>query len=478
MAMRRLALAITLLAALAPAAAYADPTVGAPITHGPDAAATTAGPEAQGPSGGPIGATAGPGLKLSARAVAKRLPTEWCGTEQASDDTADEVDNGGYRYHAVYMLPADSPDRFSSFATTLQTDAFQASALLESTYGRAIRFDMGTSCGPQYVDISVVRMPQTAAQMSGLASSSSGTFVAVTHALDAAGFTTIQPSDTLDQAAARKRNYVVWLDGPAPAGSCGQAAIYDDPTRADTNLNNDGGKTALVFRNGASAFCSSNAVRHEIGHNLGALQSVAPHAFDGSHCNDAYEDTMCYANSPQVGSGERGQYFDYGNDDYWDPPNRAPLAWWTVDLNRFLCPDASCNVAPGAIGTPPVGVSVSAPGQPDADGDGVPDSQDNCPTVANPDQSDTYGDSRGDACERKPRRDHLKMRAARHGKHLWKVRLRATGEGRGIVIVRCRKRRGGQVRTVFARSTALPRTLRGSVRCVASRPRAKLLVSG
>ena len=35
----------------------------------------------------------------------------------------------------------------------------------------------------------------------------------------------------------------------------------------------------------------------------------------------------------------------------------------------------------------------------DADGDGVPDSQDNCKTVPNPDQADANGAGRGDACD-------------------------------------------------------------------------------
>ena len=40
---------------------------------------------------------------------------------------------------------------------------------------------------------------------------------------------------------------------------------------------------------------------------------------------------------------------------------------------------------------------------PDADHDGVPDSRDNCPAVANPTQTDTDGDGIGDACDNCPK---------------------------------------------------------------------------
>ena len=40
--------------------------------------------------------------------------------------------------------------------------------------------------------------------------------------------------------------------------------------------------------------------------------------------------------------------------------------------------------------------------QPDADGDGVPDAQDNCPSTPNPDQADSDNDGIGDACDPTP----------------------------------------------------------------------------
>ena len=38
----------------------------------------------------------------------------------------------------------------------------------------------------------------------------------------------------------------------------------------------------------------------------------------------------------------------------------------------------------------------------DADGDGIPDGEDNCPAIANPDQTDSDGDTIGDACDEFP----------------------------------------------------------------------------
>lgn len=53
----------------------------------------------------------------------------------------------------------------------------------------------------------------------------------------------------------------------------------------------------------------------------------------------------------------------------------------------------------------PAGVCTSPPTEPDGDGDGVPDAEDNCPAVANADQADADADGVGDVCDSTPTGD-------------------------------------------------------------------------
>jgi len=58
---------------------------------------------------------------------------------------------------------------------------------------------------------------------------------------------------------------------------------------------------------------------------------------------------------------------------------------------------------PSPAPTPtPLPSPAPTPTPPDGDNDTVPDVSDNCPTTYNPDQANTYGDGRGDACEPTP----------------------------------------------------------------------------
>ena len=137
---------------------------------------------------------------------------------------------------------------------------------------------------------------------------------------------------------------------------------------------------------------------------------------------------MCAADSPQVATGERGLFFDYNNDDYWDPPNRA-LPWWTANLNRFVCPNADCNVAGGAP------APAARPGV-------------------------------------KPIRPKTKVRRSKRKRDLWRVQLHVTGTGRAEVDVRCRKRPSAKESAVLVKRYKVPRRISSSVRC-AMKPAAR-----
>ncbi|MFL5895573.1 MAG: hypothetical protein ACJ76Z_10755 [Thermoleophilaceae bacterium] len=377
------------------------------------------GPDAQGPR-----RTAA----VAASAASSVLPVDWCGKQVVADDTEDQLDNGAYRYHAVYAIPADAADRLPDVAGRIQSGLVGASALLEDLYARAIRLDMGTACGRQYVDITTLRLPQTTDELRDIAARDT-TYDVLVDDLNAAGFPTVRPTEDPAVAAARSTNWVVWLDGPGPESTCGQGTSFRDTSRSPANANNDGGQVAAVFGPGGR-FCGADAVRHEIGHTLGALQRSAPHAFDGYHCDDSPGDTMCVFSGLPSG----GTYFDYGNDDYWDPPGGPPLPWWTVDLSRFLCADPLCNVPPAM--RPRNGGASS----------------DLAPVELDPPAG------RGLAAGAPAPRAHIRV-MWRDGE--WRYSARASGRGRALLAVRCPDRR----RAIASRRVLLPATMRGSASC-------------
>ena len=242
--------------------------------------------------------------------------------------------------HAVYMYPSDGQNRFSKFAAMFQADARDASRLLG--YGRQVRWDerIGADGTTRYLDITVIRSSQRTNKLGG-----SNQFKLVGQELTNRGMT--NPN----------KKYVVWLD----AGSrfCGQAQLYQDTRRSADNYN-ERRLHSVIYRPYATTdpatggWCRGRTVMHEVGHTLGAVQTVAPNNSDGAHCDDSAEDVMCYRTTSPPDTGPAA--FDYATNDYWDPaadPSQTSgvkLGWWTVNLSKFVCPLSGCadpNSNPG-----------------------------------------------------------------------------------------------------------------------------------
>ena len=248
-------------------------------------------------------------------------------------------------FHAVYVYAKDGVNRFSQFAAMFQADAVQASQRMNSMFGRGIRYDYRAgdcyqTAGTPCLDITVFRTKARSNQMSG----------------SNAWSTVYKELSTAFRAPNKK--YFVFLD-VQNTYACGQGNLAQDTRRIAANYN-EGRTQSIIYRpypstNGEGGFCRGRTLLHELGHNMGALQNVSPHAYDGAHCNDSAEDVMCYRSQTSYDPGPMS--FDFNNDDYWDPiadplssnmlagttstPTKLP--WWTVNLSRYICPTTGCT---------------------------------------------------------------------------------------------------------------------------------------
>ena len=90
------------------------------------------------------------------------LPLTWCGDERTSDDlTHARTVPTLAQFKVVYAYASDRANRFAAWMDALQADVSLISRFMGAQSGgrKAPRFDMGTNCGPDYVDIQVVALP-------------------------------------------------------------------------------------------------------------------------------------------------------------------------------------------------------------------------------------------------------------------------------------------------------------------------------
>ena len=100
--------------------------------------------------------------RAAVNGVSSQLADGWCGDEAAADDVVDQA-AAGNAIKIVYARPADVADHFAQYAPVIQAAAKTVQgAFLDATGGtRSLRYDVGTSCGANYVDIQSVVLPPT-----------------------------------------------------------------------------------------------------------------------------------------------------------------------------------------------------------------------------------------------------------------------------------------------------------------------------
>jgi hypothetical protein len=304
------------------------------------------------------------------------LPTTWCGAERTTDDVADAAQLSDEPvYKVVYAYASDQPDRFDTWKNQLQANVSLIGQFMSQQAGatKSPRFDMGTSCGPRYVDIQTVALPKPRSYYNDQ-------FSLITAAVGAAiGSTPI------------KRNVVILADGLTTntGGFYGLGEHYVGSAAevaGPSNIHNSGGLYAALFPPlGYSPPTSPGqqfypgfwpeGMLHEITHTLGAVNSGAPHATSNGHCTDG-ADVMCYADGgtsavpystsscPAIaGSAGLTQTYDCGRDDYFSTspaPGSYLATHWNVYDNVFESPCATIGFACGADSTAPP-ANVTAP---------------------------------------------------------------------------------------------------------------------
>src|SRR3954471_3332219 len=168
------------------------------------------------------------------------LPTTWCGSETGGDN-APVTPVAKAQFKVVYAYAADRPDRFAGWNDAMQANVAIIQRFLSAQDGgtKALRFDMGTSCGAQYVDIQTVQLP-------GPRSAYADNFGAISSAVERALGAAKAPRDAIVIADGLSGSTQEYGLGETVMGASGEVA-------GASNVHNRGGLTAVLFsRDGAA----------------------------------------------------------------------------------------------------------------------------------------------------------------------------------------------------------------------------------
>lgn len=217
--------------------------------------------------------------------------------------------------HVLYARTAGYPDRLADVKASLQAAMRRMDHVLheDAMESGGVGADFKVLCdaaGDVRVDSLVVN-------------STSVEYATIVSAAKAAGFN------------ATNADYTIFMDR-GHASYCGVGTLYRDDRPGAENWNNVATGYAVTY----VGCWNGRTVMHEVGHNQGAVQELAP-GWDGdAHCIEQY-DVMCYWYDHNLDLCMDRIRFDCGYDTYFDA--KPELAEWLSShwnvggrANRFV----------------------------------------------------------------------------------------------------------------------------------------------
>jgi hypothetical protein len=219
----------------------------------------------------------------------------WCGSGESAVDRPDATT--GAQIHAIWAVPADSPDTFATGAGKMADDLAALSAWwVGQDPTRTPRIDNAVFPTGTCADISFVRLPEPASSFIGADNS----FNSIQNDLATMGFGNLF------------KKYLVYFDGPVvEANICGTGA---------GNFGS-GPSFAVLWLAGCPDVPSDATATHELLHALGALPEGAPNACTA-------------ANNPVGPVADPGHPCDSPTDVLYPVSNGTPLAQLVLDYNH------------------------------------------------------------------------------------------------------------------------------------------------